>query len=359
MKNRKFLTMAILIATFGHNSAVFAHAGIAASHATWDSASATSPTGNANTGYLEGSSPIIGATISHSCAHEDPYPPLNHAVVVLPIGKETVLLDGAKVTASGTLPGSLNSVEDLQVNGLFAQDATVNAWNFTLTGLPSGISTGASGVAGPKALVNPEFKYQPDYRIGTMLKTEVIPFTDSHSKAHTEETNVLIWGGGDVPNERYVVLEFRPTLPRFPNSKATAGTVGRCATQARLYVPIMQVCTEASGTEQKKFMTWQFAPTPNFDTSNMGETGRLHSPVILVNRDLVKNPLPADCPTTEPSSYDPALSSTVYIYPSTAAIDKAFSYASNVLGIPPTVAADKVRGCVAPQKWNETDGHCE
>ncbi len=352
---KKILATSILIATLGSANNVFAHAGITASHATWDNASATSPTGNANAGYLEGSSPILGVTISHSCGHAEPYADTNHVVVVLPIGKDTFLLDGSKLTTS-TLPGTLTQAEDLQINKLLAQDTTANAWNFTLVGVPAGINTGTGGVAAPKALVNPEFKYQPAYKTGTMLKTEIIPFTDSHGAKYTEATNTLIWADGAVPNERYGVLEFKPTLPRFPSKTAAAGTVGRCATQARLYVPVMQACIEAAGS---KYMNWQIAPTPHFDTSNMGEIGRPYAPALIVNRDLVKNPLPSDCPTTEPATYDPTVSSTVYVYPSTAAIDKAFSYAAGALNIQPTIAEDKVHGCVAPQKWHETEQHCE
>jgi hypothetical protein len=165
-----------VVSVFGISSEVMAHAGVTGSHPVWDSESATSPSGISNAGYLEGSSPVLGVTISHSCAHKAPYPALNHVVVVLPIGKGTLLLDGNKVTATGALPGNLKSVEDLQINGLLAQDPNTNAWNFTLTGVPSGMNTGTKGASAPKAFANPEFKYQPDLRIGTMVKTAVAPF---------------------------------------------------------------------------------------------------------------------------------------------------------------------------------------
>jgi len=348
----------VFVGSLGVSAEAFAHAGVLTSHNVWDNTSATSPAGNSNGGYLEGTSPILGVTISHSCADAEPYPAVNHVVVVLPIGKDTLLLDGSQVNATETLPGSLTQVEDLQINGLFAQEATANAWNFTLTGLPSGVSTGTGGATGPKALANAEFKYQPDFRTGTLFKTAVVPFIDSHNKTHSEEAHMLIWAGGEVPNERYVVLEFKPTLPRFPNDKAGAGTAGRCATQAKLYIPALQICEAATGLGQKKFMAWQIAPTPRFDTSNMGETARLHAPSFIVNRDLAKNPLPSDCPTTEPTEYDPATAGTVYVYPATAVIDQAFSYAADALKISPSSASDKVHGCVAPQKWDESAKHC-
>lgn len=344
---------------FSFSSEIMAHAGVMGSHAAWDSASATSPTGLSNSGYLEGTSPVLAVTISHSCAHEEPYPRLNHVVVVLPIGKDTVLLDGSKVTATGVLPGSLKNVEELQANGLLAQDATANAWNFTLTGLASGVSTGTSGVTAPKVFANPEFKYQPDPQIGTITKTAVIPFTDSHNKSHTEEANMFAWGGADAPNERYVNLELKPTLPKFPSNKAAAGTAGRCATQAKLYIPAMQICADANPSlGQKKIMTWQMAPTPRFDASNMGETTFLHSPSFIVNRDLVKNPLPTDCTGAATATYDPSTAATVYVYPSTNAVDKAFSYVTDLIHLTPTVAADKVHGCVEPQKWDAAAAHC-
>jgi hypothetical protein len=84
----------------------------------------------------------------------------------------------------------------------------------------------------------------------------------------------------------------------------------------------------------------------------------LHSPSFIVNRDLVKNPLPTDCPATAPTDYDPTTAATVYIYPSTEAIDNAFSYVTDIIQIKPTVAEDKVHGCVAPQKWDATMEHC-
>lgn len=359
---------AAIMAALGSSTNVMAHAGITGSHFAWDSASGTSPTGNTNGGYLEGTSPIIGATISHTCAHEEPYPNLNHVIVVMPIGKDTLLLDGGKVTFGGTagnlLPGSLANIEAIAMPKLAQDPAAANAWNFTLVGVKSGDATGKGGATAPKAFANSEFKYQPSIAIGTMATTDIIPFKDSHDKSVTSQVNMMAWGGADAPNERYQSLEFKPTLPKFPTKDAPAGTPGRCATQAKLYFPIAQICEGGKAEGQKQIMTWQMAPTPAFDTSNMGETTFLNSPSLTVNRDLVKNPIPADCPapttlatTGAASAYDAATAQTIFVYPSSGAIDKAFSLVKAV-GLKPKVATDKVHGCTAGTTWHAEMSHC-
>jgi hypothetical protein len=354
---------------------VFAHAGVYQSHTPWDSASNTS-TGLANSGFLEGTSPIVGVTISHTCAHEAPYPNLTGVGIVLPIGQDTLLLDGGKVTYYGAaanaakdnkLPGNLSAIEDLKV-GSAADPSADNAWNYTLTGYPTGVKAGSGtdGGTAPKAFANPEFKFAPEAAKKSLLYTQVTPFVN-HAKTYDSQPYAYLWTGGNMPNERYVAVEIKPTLPKFPSKAAPAGTPGRCATQMKLYVPTMQICGTAK-KDQHKVMNWQMAPTPNWDTSNMGETTFLNTPVITVNRDLAKNPVADDCPTAAalattgaPSAYDPATAQTLFVYPSTSAFDAAFTNMANKARVKPTQAADKVHGCRTGETWMTHDGttyHC-
>lgn len=343
------------------SSHVMAHAGIYGSHDVWMTYKDANGKEIVNVGgFLEGTSPIIDVTLSHTCAHEAPYPNNTAAGVVAPIGTSALLLNGAIYEANKNAYSSQGFMDSLLANGIEpvasqfkAQDASSgNAWNYTLTGYPSGTQTG--GATGPKSLAAPEFKYSPEVARGTQWSTPVAPFVDSHGGSHSEEPYAYLWTGSNFPNERYAVVTLKPTLPKFPKN-AAAGVPGRCATQAVLFFPTMQVCGKAKEAHQKKIMVWQMAPTAGFDWSTMGESAKLNSPSLTVNRDLIGNPIPADCPASTDNS-DPTTAKTIYVYPSDDSISAAWTAMAKKVKITPTQGDS--HGCVPPQQWHADMGHC-
>lgn len=337
-----------------------AYAGIYGSRDVWSGDSAIN-----KAGFLEGTAPIIKVTLSHTCAHEAPYPNDTAAGVVAPIGSKALLLNGALYEANKNSYATSGLQDQLTqqgiaaiASGFLAQDpnANTNAWNFTLTGYPS--STQAGGATGPKVLGSVEFMKAPDPAKGTLWTTPVTPFVDSHGGTHSDEPYAYLWTGGDFPNERYATIDIKPTLPKFPAANAPAGTPGRCATSAVLFFPTVQYCGGAkpkANPHQKKILVWQMAPVAGFDWSNMGETGKLNSPSLTVNRDTVKNPIPADCPTSSDNA-DPTTAKTIYVYPSDDSISSAWTAMTKKVKLAPTQG--DAHGCVPPQHWDSSMNMC-
>lgn len=311
----------VLASSLGVSTEVMAHAGMLSKNPS--NAAENSTKGE----YLEGSSPLVAAAISHSCAHEAPYPDLTGAAVVWPMGPNARFVKKSSLRTNADT-GVQNTVVYFEVGNTMDDNGTVkDIWTIT----------------GAKPRTNQTFKSV------TPLKLPVTPYTDSHGTEVTEATGAALWTGGKMSNDLWEALEIKLTLPKFPT---TYGLPGACASKAVIYFPVAQYCAGAKANlDQKKIMTWQLEPSAKFGYSDMGEVTFNQSPSITVVRSSA---LPAECTNTTTDT-DPLTDGTIYIYPAEASIDKGFM--ADKLKLKPTNGTD-AHGCIAPKVWHEAMGHC-
>ena len=340
MKIKNIILAAAVTAAMGTTGNAFAHAGIFASQTVGDVAENTGlgfaadgttvvkDTSVSATGFLEGTSPLIGATIGHTCGHEEPYPDESDIGLVLPVGGDSVILKAKTVSDSSSAykmaKASLtfDSLVDSSSPVYKVSTDTNTAYSFVVGSVKfAGANVTTAGTPRlSNGTVWSDGLFNSDQKALDHLGNPVDP-------SKYAKINSGIWTGTVFGQEYYGVANFRATLPKFPSKTAVAGTPGRCATQMKIAVPISQVCSKATSGQlasgAHKMMNWQLAPVPGFDWSVMGEVAKIQSPYITVNRNMAANPRAADCPALAISD-NAAETSTLYVAPSAAAQSTAF-----------------------------------
>jgi hypothetical protein len=146
---------------------------------------------------------------------------------------------------------------------------------------------------------------------------EIVP------KGANGNVHSIHWHHGWVPDNFYERVNFNASFGKFQPSS--------CVTKVRIYMPATQYCKAVSDAGGGVVGTdyWLWRPIPELGIGDIGQapapgfTVANRAPYVDIDRDLVNNPLPADCSTHKgkASKYAARVSSRVVgVYPSVESI---------------------------------------